>query len=147
MPAYFAYGSNLDIEQMKERCPSSKPMATGRVTGHRLAFSRFSRTRGCGVADIVEDEGYEVWGLVYDLSEDDLTGSLDSYEGYPHHYTRLPLQVELDGGGRVEAWVYTVVEKDEHVEPDDYYLGIIRSAAASLGFPADYREMLERFGR
>jgi len=145
MPLYFAYGSNLDIVQMKRRCPSSRPLGIARLRGHRLAFSRFSRSRGCGVADIIPHDGHEVWGLVYQVSDADLTGGLDRYEGYPHHYTRLMVAVEHADCGEVEAWTYAVVEKDGHVEPDDSYLGIIRDAAAELGFPAGYREMLDDF--
>jgi gamma-glutamylcyclotransferase (GGCT)/AIG2-like uncharacterized protein YtfP len=110
MPLYFAYGSNLDVAQMKERCPSSDPLGVARLSGYRLAFSRYSRTRGCGVADIVTQAGAEVWGLVYELSESDLTGSLDRYEGYPRNYTRMVLPVELVDAGGLEAWVYSVVD-------------------------------------
>ena len=143
MPLYFAYGSNLDTGQMRERCPSAAPLGIGKLSGHRLAFSRFSRTRGCGVADIIPGDEDDVWGLVYDLSEADLTGKLDHYEGYPHKYTRLVLTVEMVEGVRLEAWVYSVVDKREHVAPDDHYLDIMRSAAAELGFPAAYRSMLD----
>lgn len=145
MPLYFAYGSNLDTGQMRVRCPSSRSLGVGILRDHRLAFSRFSRTRGCGVADIVPENDKSVWGLIYELSREDLTGSLDRYEGYPHNYTRMVLPVEVAGGGELEAWVYSVVEKDEHVEPDEYYLGIMRAAAAELGFPYAYREMLDSF--
>jgi hypothetical protein len=55
------------------------------------------------------------------------------------------LKVDMPGKGMLEAWVYSVVEKDEHVEPDRYYLGIIRAAAEDFGFPAAYREMLDSF--
>ena len=146
MPLYFAYGSNLDIAQMQKRCPSSDPLGVGKLPGYRLAFSRFSRTRGCGVADIVPHKHEEVWGLVYELSQADLTGSLDRYEGYPHNYTRLRLPGHMLEKGMLDAWVYSVVEKDEHVEPDRYYLDIMRTAAAELGFPAAYKKMLDRIG-
>lgn len=145
MPLYFAYGSNLDIEQMRQRCPSSRVVGIGRLPAHRLAFSRYSDSRGCGVADIVPDEGQEVWGLLYEISDEDLKGSLDRYEGFPHCYTRLLLQVETLSVGDPDAWVYSVVEKDDHVEPDSYYLDIICSAAASLGFPQEYRSMIDGF--
>ncbi|MHB0914866.1 MAG: gamma-glutamylcyclotransferase family protein [Thermoleophilia bacterium] len=145
MPLYFAYGSNLDITQMQSRCPGAEPLGIARLDGYRLAFSRFSRTRGCGVADIVIQEGKEVWGLVYRLAESDLSGSLDRHEGYPHNYTRLLLPVALADGGQVEAWAYSVVDKDEHVEPNAVYLEIMRTAAAALGFPEEYQRELERF--
>jgi gamma-glutamylcyclotransferase (GGCT)/AIG2-like uncharacterized protein YtfP len=130
---------------MKQRCPSSDVLGVGRLRDHRLAFSRYSRTRGCGVADIVPHENAEVWGLVYQLSESDLIGSLDRYEGFPLNYTRLMLPVEMLDDSMLEAWVYSVVDKDEHVQPDAYYLQIIKTAAAELGFPRSYQESLEKF--
>lgn len=145
MPLYFAYGSNLDTRQMQRRCPSAHVVGIGRLPGHRLAFSRFSESRGCGVADIVAAAGQEVWGLLYELSEDDLSGSLDHCEGFPDCYTRLRLTVETLSDGTPDAWVYSVVDKDEHVEPDSGYLEIIRKAASEHGFPEEYRLMIDGF--
>ena len=31
MKIYFAYGSNLHLEQMKQRCPTAKLLGTGRI--------------------------------------------------------------------------------------------------------------------
>ena len=39
---YFAYGSNLDLPQMKRRCPSSKLISKGSLSDYRLTFNRFS---------------------------------------------------------------------------------------------------------
>lgn len=142
---YFAYGSNLDKGQMKERCPSCRALAVGRLNDHSLAFSRFSKTRGCGVADVVADEEGEVWGLLYELTKNDLTGSLDHYEGYPQNYTRLKQPIETLSHGIQDAWVYTVVDKKEFVPPDSRYLSIIKKAAGALGFPREYCSYLESF--
>ncbi len=47
---YFTYGSNLDTEQMKRRCPGSLVRDVGRLKGYRLGFTCFSRGWGGGVA-------------------------------------------------------------------------------------------------
>jgi gamma-glutamylcyclotransferase len=39
MSLYFAYGSNLDVEQMKRRCPESKVLVPGCLRGYRLDFT------------------------------------------------------------------------------------------------------------
>jgi hypothetical protein len=69
---YFAYGSNMHAAQMKERCPSAKFVCRGKLPSHRLAFTLRSRSRRCGVADILRDETKEVWGIVYELLENEL---------------------------------------------------------------------------
>jgi hypothetical protein len=69
---YFAYGSNMDWAQMKERCPCAKFVCGAKLPSHRLAFTRMSVRRGCGVADILRDETQDVWGVVSELPENEL---------------------------------------------------------------------------
>jgi hypothetical protein len=78
---YFAFGSNLAWAQMKERCPSARFVSIAALPDHRLAFTRKSVNRGCGVADAVRDPGRTLWGVVYEISDLDV-GSLDKSEGY-----------------------------------------------------------------
>lgn len=78
---YFAYGSNLDFAQMRQRCPSAKFVSIAKLPDHRLDFTRKSLTRGCGVADVVPELGRAVWGVVFAVEETDI-GSLDASEGY-----------------------------------------------------------------
>ena len=49
---YLAYGSNLNIKQMKIRCPYAKPCGTFYMPNYRLVFRR--------VADITKSEGDKV---------------------------------------------------------------------------------------
>jgi len=100
---YFAYGSNLDWDQMRMRCPSARFVGIAELRDHRLAFTRRSALRGCGVSDVVPEKGQSVWGVVYEIHEKDV-GSLDRHEGY---------QPERPGGKNC----YVRVEK--HVYPPD----------------------------
>ena len=54
---YFAYGSNLDWAQIRERCPSTEAVSVVAARGYRLAFTRFSTNRQCGAADILPAPG------------------------------------------------------------------------------------------
>jgi gamma-glutamylcyclotransferase (GGCT)/AIG2-like uncharacterized protein YtfP len=78
---YFAYGSNMDWTQMRERCPSAKFVAIAELPKHRLKFTRKSKDRDCGVSDVVPGDSKNVWGVVYDVAETDI-GLLDKDEGY-----------------------------------------------------------------
>jgi len=98
---YFAYGSNMNWPQMRERCPSSRFVGVAMLSNHRLAFTRTSVTRGCGVADIVQTLGGQVWGVVYEIPDLEL-GQLDKSEGYrpgreKNSYSRRECMVLLDG--------------------------------------------------
>ena len=62
----FAYGSNLDPWQFRRRCPGAQVVGRARLPDHRLAFTRYSRNRRGGVADIVPEPHATVLGVVYD---------------------------------------------------------------------------------
>lgn len=143
MPLYFAYGSNLDLEQMKERCPDSKLLEVGCLEGYRLEFTSYSHKRGGGVADIILDSENEVWGLIYELSQDDLD-QLDVFEGYGMNiYKRFLTSIKTSLGSISDVWVYTVVDKENFIPPAKEYLNIIRKAASIHKFPKRYRSYLD----
>ncbi|MGB2933386.1 MAG: gamma-glutamylcyclotransferase family protein [Methyloceanibacter sp.] len=71
---YFAFGSNMDPEQMKVRCPSHDVLGRAYLLDFDLCFPRRSPKRGCGTAGIVPSAGKIVWGVLYALTESDLPG-------------------------------------------------------------------------
>ena len=143
MPLYFAYGSNLDVEQMPHRCAEAVGVVTpGCLRGYALAFTTYVSSWGGGVADVVVAPHQEVWGLVYDVSHEGLT-RLDVYEEYPHLYTRFQGAIDTVQGVLTDVWIYTVVDKQEFVAPSVEYVGIIQRAARRFAFPAAYRALLD----
>ena len=143
---YFAYGSNLDLLQMKRRCPLSKLISKGSLSGHRLTFNKYSSGWGGGVADVIQEQGSEVWGLIFEISDSDLE-RLDRYEGYHKDqtslYERWKAVINTSHGQVCDVWVYTVVEKQKLVQPTLEYLQIIKDAAVRWGFPKVYQQTLE----
>lgn len=142
MSFYFAYGSNLSTNQMKIRCPSSKPLEIGYLKSYRLDFTYYSSGWNGGVADIVLDPEHEVWGLIYEISIEDLC-RLDSYEGCPDVYNRFQTSIKTLTGTLSDVWVYTVVQKKKFILPAKVYIETIKKAAIRLGFPETYRTYLE----
>jgi gamma-glutamylcyclotransferase len=155
MNYYFAYGSNMSYEQMKERCPDSKYVGVARLNGYKLDFTKMSTIRGGGVADIVEAEDDCVYGVLYSITDDDLA-KLDRFEGYPRMYDRQTVSCfKYDDlldynplkGTNIDALVYTVVNKSATtIPPSMEYLKIILDAAFSHMFPTKYQNMIYRFG-
>ena len=136
---YFAYGSNLDADQMKRRCPSSRFVDIGRLENHALTFSGYSaRWRGA-VATIVKHRGAATPGVLYSLEPEDLD-ALDSFEGHPFAYRRCRKMVRDSDDRRVLAHVY-VLGRPDPVPPGVEYFRTIQSAYRRLGFD---RAALER---
>lgn len=82
---YFAYGSNLNFEQMAYRCPEATVVGTAKLDGYELAFRR-------GYLTILPKEGASVEGLIWSVTDHD-ESQLDCYEGYPTFYDKETLTV------------------------------------------------------
>lgn len=143
---YFAYGSNMDPDQMKCRCPSAKCTCRAKLPDHRLAFTRKSSNRGCGVADAVQDEGHDVWGGVYEIDEQDVA-CLDSCEGYRpgrpkqrNAYVRDECTVLEEGDPEhpLEVWTYFANPQPDPPPPSDEYIQTIIKGAREWGLPEEY---------
>jgi gamma-glutamylcyclotransferase (GGCT)/AIG2-like uncharacterized protein YtfP len=141
---YFAYGSNLNRADMRERCPSARALAVARLDGWRLTFR--------GVANIEPAEGRTVHGALWWLSRDDLV-ALDRYEGAPIHYRQRIVVVDTDHGPR-RAIAYLMERPSYLGLPSTWYLGRIAEGFRDWGLPArelrralaETRAELERLG-
>lgn len=148
----FAYASNLDPEQMRQRCPQHRTVGVGVLHDHRLAFPLYSETWKGGVASVVPAHGQQVWGAVYELTDGDLA-ALDRYEGHrgagdQHNlYDRQSVTVELvrpDDGSvprRVRAWAY-LAHPSNPSAPSRSYLEAILRGARHHRLPEEYVEKL-----
>ena len=101
----FAYGSNLDDQQMRSRCASARIEARAVLPNHALAFGGFSQRWGGAVASVVPEPGARVEGLLYRITSPDLR-ALDRHEGFPFAYERISKLVTDERGRRRRAQVY-----------------------------------------
>lgn len=118
---YFAYGSNMNLNQMAFRCPDAEVVESVRLEGYRLAFR--TNGGGNGVATILPEEGSYVDGVLWRISERD-EQHLDHYEGFPFLYGKEPVTVTNQDGVRREIMAYTMNSpyKDTPAMPSRAYL-------------------------
>ncbi|QDU71966.1 gamma-glutamylcyclotransferase family protein [Mucisphaera calidilacus] len=142
---YFAYGSNLDPQQMDDRCPGFHVHARGCVRDYELTFPRFCEGWAGGVASIAPAEGRDVWGVLYELTQDHLD-ALDGYESIDEgHYWRDVIGVELDTEQTLEAITYFAhPEAGGPMPPSRQYLDAILRGARYHRLPERYVALLER---
>jgi gamma-glutamylcyclotransferase (GGCT)/AIG2-like uncharacterized protein YtfP len=137
---YFAYGSNMDPEGMRARAPRARALGAARLAGWRLTFSADAPDAGFGVPHIEPDENDEVWGVLWDATEDDLR-ALDDYEGVGlGAYTRDVVVISYDGRD-VEAIVYLSLSRSYQRPARDFVEILVRGAEAH-GVPRRYVEKL-----
>ena len=135
---YFAYGSNMDIAQMADRCPDAIFVETATLQGYEFELD-------CtGAATVVESHGSTVYGVLWFISESD-EKELDRYEGVRSGCYRKAVLPVLDGkGGSLPALVY-VSNRDVHdgITYRSGYMPKIIANAKRLGFSEEYIQNLE----
>jgi gamma-glutamylcyclotransferase (GGCT)/AIG2-like uncharacterized protein YtfP len=134
---YFAYGSNLDADQMQERVPGSRGLYRARLPDYRLDFTWYSRRWSGGAADIVGQDRAEVWGVVYRLASDDWE-RLDRFEG---GYERFELSVLRDDGEALAVTTYSVREKGRF-DPHPQYVEKMLRWGGHWQLPEAYMQKL-----
>jgi gamma-glutamylcyclotransferase len=137
---YFAYGSNMDHEQMQSRCPGSRIIAIGALPHYTLAFTRWSRSWNSATADILPEQGSQVYGVLYDLILDDLK-RMDKFADYPHSYTRQDVFVESEGE-RLPALTYVAIRQGVFL-PSRAYIGKMIQGAENHKIPEKYIAILK----
>lgn len=129
-PLYFAYGSNLNIEQMAQRCPNARPLSVVNLKGYALTFCH------SGVATIVPSkETDSVPGVIWRIT-DNCETSLDQYEGYPHLYDKNQVIVHDKNGNTFTPMVYIMNEQFNQPSLPFYsYYKTIQRGYASFDLP------------
>ena len=112
---YFAYGSNLNIFQMKRRCKDSKFLKKIKLKDFRLTFRSKYRA-----ADIEHKKNSIVPGALFEISKSD-ERKLDIYEDYPILYKKIYF---LYYGKKIMT--YTMSKKTSFRYPTERYLNVVK---------------------
>ena len=129
---YVAYGSNLNLAQMAERCPTAHVVGTGAMENWKLLF----RGAHAGAVATVEPfEGGIVPVLVWEITSAD-EAALDRYEDWPYLYRKEMVAVKLEGE-TVGAMVYLMNEGRPLGQPSCHYYTTILEGYQDAGFDAE----------
>ena len=139
---YIAYGSNLNIRQMRMRCPSARIIGTAEIPGYGLLF-KGSRTGS--YLTIEPKEGVSVPVAVWETAEED-EAALDRYEGFPTFYYKAEMKLPIKGirSGKIrnrKFYVYIMHEDRPHGIPSVYYVLTCLEGYRNFGF--DEKILLE----
>ena len=129
---YFAYGSNLCVRQMNDRCPNNSKIGMGKLKGHRWIITKR------GYANVVKSSDEDVWGIIYEISMSD-EDKLDVYEGVSKKcYVKENLDILMDG--KIQNCLTYVDPTTEEGVPTSTYANTIDEGLCDSKLPEEYVE-------
>ena len=120
---YFAYGANMNQDNMAWRCPAA--------TNPRPFVLRDWRLKFYTHATVEFSPGDSVWGILWDITPD-CERSLDAFEGFPVYYTKRTLRQD-----RQRLFFYEMASYREG-QPSANYISDIRSVYRYFNQPFDH---------
>ncbi len=134
---------------MQRRCPRARFFCVASLFDHVLDFTRRSPMRGCGVADVIYREGGRVYGVVYEVGDEDIA-LLDRLEGFSpgvDAYVRIERMVTAANSPNATLLVelYEVARKIPFVAPSRSYLDLLIDGASHWRLPESYIDRLRAF--
>ena len=150
---YFAYGSSMDTSDLRFWCeinrltpiyPISQEAAC--LKNYKLIFHYRDKFLNSGIADIIEQDNEEVWGILFKLAIIHKT-TIRKKEGFPDTFREIEISVQtLVNHVKTRAITYTLKENKKEnslVAPTKYYKQLLLNNARRLYFPNLYIKQLE----
>lgn len=129
---------------MGRRSPGARKIGIGELVDYELIFPRYSKSRNCGVAGIQSNEETSVWGVLFELTDEDLA-SLDRSEGYQvgrdkseNSYERRTCTIRLMDGTTRECMTYFATAQAGQHLPNTAYKKLIVDGAIENQLPEEY---------
>jgi len=143
---FFAYGANMNPQQMHQRCRDFKVVTIARLPCYRIGFFGHSKIWDGAQATIVRDPLHEVWGVVYELSDMDLE-RLDAWQDVRMDgtgpYFHYPVRVAGNDGRIYTTLFYEKTIQGEPQKPSQPYLDFIVTGAEAHRLPDAYIQALK----
>ena len=140
---YAAYGSNLNVYQMRHRCPEADVVTTGVIPGYRLLYKG---SKSGSYLTIEPAPGCEVPVGIWRVTGRDIE-ALNFYEGYPDFYYKRSFNIFCDDGRRHRVFAYIMHEDRPFGIPSPYYIATCMVGYDDFGFDPKYLDEALAYSR
>jgi hypothetical protein len=130
---YFAYGSNMKTTQMRKRTYAAKSIGIAHLPGKKVVCNKKS-VDGSGKANIIDDPNGEVWGVLYEITSDDI----ECLSRHEKSYKLVPIVVFNENEEPVESFTYISNVLTDDPRPFKVYKKLILDGAKEHGLPVSY---------
>ena len=143
---YFAYGSNMLKNRLENQGNRVTPKIgsvidkrAAKLSGYKIVFNKLSTDKS-GKTNIIQDEVAIVWGVIYELTNDQIK-RLDQIE---KGYKRISIVVDHNNEqAEVDTYLATEDSVQENLFPTTEYLKFLIQGAKEHDFPQDYQAFLK----
>lgn len=136
---YFAYGSNMLRSRLEERVGEVVDRGVAKLKEYKIKFNKKGKD-GSGKTNITLQKKSEVWGVGYELTDE----QINLLDGIEDGYKRDTINVILENK-KVQAEIYFALPEkiDGSLLPTIEYLDFLMSGAQEHDFPKIYLEFLQ----
>jgi len=120
---YFAYGLNLNRQQMLKNCPQSKPKFPATLHHYQFVFTDWTRLWRGATATIKPQRGGKVLGGIYEVNDNCLR-QIERQLG--SDFRQMSVIVNNEDGEPVEALTYLRHNPGDAARPSPEYLTLIQ---------------------
>ena len=142
---FFFYADNLNPTQLKRRAPEHRYLTTAYLPDHTISFCRWSSQWRCGLASVTPSPGEKVWGIVAEITDEDLK-LLDEFEGdVPSGaFRHVPATVVTDKGEKILATTHAATPIGKF-KPKEHYLDWVIKGVKHWKLPDEALQMWQSF--
>ena len=142
---FFLYADNMNPGQLKKRAPEHQFVCKAYLPDHTIHFCRWSTMWRCGLASVTPSPGERAWGIVVEITEEDLK-ILDEFEGDlpPGAFRHLPATVVTDQDEKMLVTTHAATPIGKF-KPKDHYLDWVMKGVAHWKLPDECMEMWKLF--
>jgi gamma-glutamylcyclotransferase (GGCT)/AIG2-like uncharacterized protein YtfP len=142
---HFGYGSNLNIEFLRQYLPSAKFIQKAYLPNFEIQFRFWSKKRQGGLSTIMPKPGNLVHGVIYECHEEEII-ELDIIESVPQGlYRRDPMLVLGEDRMWHKADLYRVVNPKGPFTPAKSYVELMLSGAKAHKLDSEHIKVIEEF--
>ena len=140
---FFLYADNLNPTQLKRRAPEHKFLFKAYLQDHTVGLPRFSSQWRCGLASIIPSQGERVWGVVFEITDEDLK-LLDAFGGEVPEgaYRHLEINVVTEEDQK-ELVTTHLAQNIGKLKAKEHYLDFVVKGLKHWKLPDECLEMWE----
>jgi hypothetical protein len=140
---YFGYASNLDTKTLEGRLRKKPVKISLGVLPHFGFRFNYPNPDGSARANIVPSPNESVYGIIFEISEEDRGYFLNSEPGY--EFVKVPVFTKK---GSIEAFTFISQNTQVGIFPTDTYWKTIYKGGKANGIPNTYlSQILNRAGK